>query len=83
MSVSVVKESAESITLELTVNFNRSMLDTEAAIQTAINEAGNITTSKLLKQFDSDGSPIVIGSTKLTSMGLVPKRYQSPMEKSK
>jgi len=32
----------------------------------------------LLKRFDTDGSPIKIGNTKLTSKGQLPKRYQTP-----
>lgn len=78
MSVSIVKQSSESITLEITINFNRSMLNSEQEIQSALSEAGNIATGALLKQFDTDGSPIVMGNVKMTSMGLASKHYQTP-----
>ena len=78
MSVSIVTQSDESITLQVTVNFSRSMLDSENKIQDALNDVGNIATGELLKQFDTDGSSIVMGSVKMTSMGLLPKYYQTP-----
>lgn len=78
MAVSIVKQTDNSITLEITVNFNRSMLDSEQEIQNELNEAGNIVTGELLKQFDTDGSSIVMGSVKMTSIGLMPKHYQTP-----
>lgn len=34
--------------------------------------------ANFLHRFDSDGSPIVIGQTTLTSKGTVPKEYQTP-----
>jgi hypothetical protein len=54
------------------------MLDSESAIQDALNEAGATATGELLKKFDTDGSEIKMGSIKMTSMGLLPKRYQTP-----
>ena len=78
MTVSIVNSSDESITLEVNIKFNRSMFNSEQEIQSALNEAGNIATRELLKRFDTDGSNIVIGSVKMTSMGLLPKYYQTP-----
>lgn len=78
MSVSLVKQSNDSITLQITIPFNRSMLDSENIIQQALNEAGKISTSELLKKFDTDGADIIMGSVKMTSMGLVSKCYQTP-----
>lgn len=78
MAISIVKQSNDSITLQVTVNFTRSMLDSECEIQNELNEAGKIVTGKLLKQFDTDGSKIVMGNVKMTSMGLAPKYYQTP-----
>lgn len=54
------------------------MLEGESLIQDAINEAGTLATGELLKQFDTDGSPIKIGAIKMTSKGLVSKQYQTP-----
>ena len=54
------------------------MLVAENAICDALNEAGTIATANYRKRFDTDGSPIVIGQTKLTSKGTVDKEYQTP-----
>jgi len=54
------------------------MLEAEKAICDALNEAGTLATANFLKRFDTDGSPIVMGQTKLTSKGTVDKEYQTP-----
>ena len=78
MTVSVVNQSNDSITLQINIKFGRSMLETENLIQDELNQAGAISTESLLKTFDTDGSPITFGSIKMTSMGLVSKHYQTP-----
>ena len=78
MSVSVIKQSIDSITLEVQIKFSRSMLDAEQEIQDQLNQAGVIATESLLKTFDTDGSAITFGNVKMTSMGLVSKHYQTP-----
>jgi hypothetical protein len=78
VAVSLVKQTTDSITLQITIPFYRSMLDSEGAIQSILNETGKIATSELLKKFDTDGSDITMGSVKMTSMGLVSKCYQTP-----
>ena len=54
------------------------MLEAENAIQDALNQAGTLASANFLKRFDTDGSPIVIGQTTLTSKGTGAKEYQSP-----
>jgi hypothetical protein len=54
------------------------MLVAENATCDALNQAGTLATANFLKRFDTDGSPIVIGQTKLTSKGTVDKEYQTP-----
>ena len=78
MSATIVNETADSLTLQVEIKFNRSMLDVENAICDALNEAGTLATGNFLKRFDTDGSPIVVGQTKLTSKGTVDKEYQTP-----
>ncbi len=78
MTISIIKKTNDSITLEVTIKFNRSMLDSENTIQDNLNEAGRIATGELLKTFDTEGAKIVIGDTKLTSKGQLSKRYQTP-----
>jgi hypothetical protein len=78
MTVLLKSQSTDSITLQISIPLSRSMLDSENAIQSALNEAGQIATGELLKQFDTDGSDVILGSVKMTSMGLVSKCYQTP-----
>ena len=66
MSVSVIKQSIDSITLEVQIKFSRSMLDAEQEIQDQLNQAGVIATESLLKTFDTDGSAITFGNVKMT-----------------
>jgi hypothetical protein len=66
------------ISVELTFEPGTSMLDYEEQIQQALNEVGTLASGKCLEQFDTDGSPILVGGIKLTSKGPVPKVYQTP-----
>src|SRR5512135_820073 len=45
------------------------MLEAEQPIQQALNQAGILATAETPTQFDTDGAPIRLGATKLTSMG--------------
>jgi hypothetical protein len=78
MTVEVVKQTLNTLTLQITFEFNRSMLDSENKIQNKLNEAGTLATGHLLKQFDTDGSALVFGRERLTSKGLYSKIYQTP-----
>ena len=81
MAVSIVNQSNQSITLQVTIPFTRSMLDSESIIQDAVNQAGSIATQELLRTFDTDGEALQLGSVKMTTKGQVlkrrSKRYQS------
>lgn len=78
MSATIVNEAANSVTIQIVIPFNRSMLEAENAIQDALNDAGTLASANFLQRFDTDGAPIVIGQTSLTSKGTVPKEYQTP-----
>ena len=78
MSATIVNETADSLTLQVVIKFNPAMLEAENAICDALNQAGTLATANFLKRFDTDGSAIVIGQTKLTSKGTVDKEYQTP-----
>jgi len=54
------------------------MLDFEQTIQERLNQAGVVATKEALQQFDIDGSPLTVGSVKLTSKGQLSKEYQTP-----
>jgi hypothetical protein len=78
MTVSIIKKNSDAITLQVTIAFNRSMLDSENAIQEAVNAMGGIATGELLKTFDTEGEDIALGAVKMTSKGLSNKCYQTP-----
>jgi hypothetical protein len=60
MAAVVVEREEQTVTIQIQVKLSRSMLDTEEAIQQALNEAGTLATTEALKQFDTDGSPLQI-----------------------
>lgn len=78
METKILSKSNSKIEISVSINFNDSMLDSERAIQDALNSAGNVATEELLKRFDTDGSEIMLGNLKLTSKGLTPQIYQTP-----
>jgi hypothetical protein len=74
----MIERQESSVTIQITIPLSRSMLETEEAIQQALNEAGVLASGEALKQFDTDGSALLIGSTRWTSKGQEPKTYQTP-----
>jgi hypothetical protein len=74
----IIARTATSFTLQIEVPYNPSMLDFEETLQQRLNEAGVVATAEGLQQFDTDGSPITVGSLRLTSKGPVEKDYQTP-----
>ena len=78
MDTTIIARTPTTFTLQVEVPYNDSMLAFEETLQQRLNEAGVVATAEGLKQFDTDGSPITVGSTKLTSKGLVEKDYQTP-----
>src|SRR3954466_4104735 len=67
MSASIIARSETSFTVQVEIPYGSSMLDFEQTIQDRLNQAGVIATQEALQQFDTDGSPITIGSVKFTS----------------
>ena len=78
MSATIIERQENSVTVQVTIPLSRSMLDTEEAIQEALNQAGVLATAEALGQFDTDGSPLLFGSSRFTSKGQEPKTYQTP-----
>jgi hypothetical protein len=78
MPAEIVDRTETGFTLQITVPYSGSMLDFEETLQNELNEAGALATQEELKQFDTDGSPIMVGAVKLTSKGQLPKEYQTP-----
>ena len=77
MTAFIKSSSEHSVTIEITVPLSRSMLECEDKITEVLNEAGCLAAKSALKQFDSDGSPILMGDTKWTAKGRYNKPYQS------
>ena len=78
MSAKIISSDQEQMIIEVKIMKSSSMLEGEELIQGALNEAGQLASQELLRNFDTDGSPIVMGDVKLTSKGLMPKLYQTP-----
>jgi hypothetical protein len=78
MSATLIERQDHSVTVQIRIPLTRSLLDTEQAIQQALNQAGLLATAEALRQFDTDGAPIQIGPTRYTSKGQEPKTYQTP-----
>ena len=78
MAATVIDRQEASVTIQIRICLSRSLLDTEEAIQTALNEAGSLATAEALRQFDTDGSPLEMGPTRWYSKGQEPKTYQTP-----
>jgi hypothetical protein len=78
MNATIIARSPTSFTLQVEVPYIDSMLDFEETLQERLNEAGVVATAEGLRQFDTDGSPITVGSVKLTTKGQVEKDYQTP-----
>ena len=77
MSATIVNQTADSLTIQVVIKFNPSMLEAENAICDALNQAGTLATGNFLHRFDTDGSPIVVGQTKLLTwqIKIVPAVY--------
>ncbi len=78
MSAKILSRTDKIFKVEVEISYAESMLDFEEIIQTAVNEVGQIATQEALTSFDADGSPILVGNTKLTSKGRESKTYQTP-----
>lgn len=78
MPATIVARTESAFTIQIEIPYGSSMLHAEEAIQQRLNEAGTLATGEVLQRFDTDGSPITIGDTKLTSKGKLKKEYQTP-----
>jgi hypothetical protein len=78
MPAVIVDRHQNTVRLQVEVPLSDSMLDTEVAIQQALNEAGVLATAAALQHFDTDGSPLQRGDTLWYSKGPQPCTYQTP-----
>lgn len=79
MQSKILSKTKGGIKLEVNIKFvEGSMLNSERAIQEALNNVGILATGELLSRFDTDGSAIIVGDTKFTSKGQISQKYQTP-----
>lgn len=78
MPATLVAVMGTQVKVEVTVELSRSLLETEEAIQTALNQAGCLVTRAALQYLDTDGSPVVMGADVWRTKGRQPKAYQTP-----
>ncbi|MDD2759747.1 MAG: ISKra4 family transposase, partial [Methylomonas sp.] len=74
----IISRSANEVTIQVTVKLSGSLLDMESTILDGCNEMGCLATIEALRKFDTDGSPIKVGDTKLTARAKDNKAYQTP-----
>ena len=78
MPAAIVARNETTFTVQVEIPYGSTTLDAEESLQQRLNEAGVVGTIEGLKQFDTDGSPIAVGSVKLTTKGPIEKDYQTP-----
>ena len=78
MAAKIIRKEGKKLIIEVTVDLEDSMLDSEEAIQAVGNEAGSLATEEALKQFDTQGEAIEIEGKPWRSKGQEQKFYQTP-----
>ena len=78
MPAKIIRKEGKKLIIEITVDLEDSMLDSEEAIQEAVNKAGSLATEEALKQFDTQGESIEIEGKQWRSKGQEKKFYQTP-----
>lgn len=67
MSANILSSCDSETQILITVQHGKSMLEFEDHLQDQLNAAGRLAAEKQLEHLDADGSPIQLGSIKLTS----------------
>lgn len=73
----ITKTTQATLTPQNTIPFNKTMLDSENARQTALNEGNAPATGALLKRFDTAGTDILIGRVRKRSKRELPRARRS------
>ena len=77
MTARIKSIDGNRVTLELTIELGETMLSSEEAIQSGLNDSGQELTTVALKAFDTKGSPIEHDGQLWRTKGLQPKKYQT------
>ena len=78
MEAMIISRNRDTFKVQVEFAYTHDMLAAEEAIQTGLNKAGVLATQEMLELHDTDGSPITIAGTKLTTKGQESKEFQSP-----
>jgi len=78
MDIEIIESNEKHVTLQITIPYSNSFLETETSIQSVLNDAGTVASGEALKQFDTDGLPIEVDGKTWTSKGKQAKTYQTP-----
>ena len=79
MTVQVQTSENQETQILITIQHGNSMLDFEASLLCSLNQAGMLGVEKQLEYMDTDGSPIKVGGTHMTSKHKKePKLYETP-----
>jgi len=82
MSTTIVSPHSATLILQIEIPLEGSMMQREENIQDALHDAGRMATGKALETFDTDGSTIILGKTKLTARKQkINQTYESPYGK--
>ena len=74
----IIARNDNELTIQVTIKLTGSLLEMENTILDSFNEIGCLATTEALKRFDTDGSPIKLGDTKMTARDKDNKTYQTP-----
>ena len=74
----VVARARNKITFQVTIDLTGSLMEMENKILDGCNEIGSLATAEALQKFDTDGSPVKLGTVKMTVRGKDNKTYQTP-----
>ncbi len=78
MTAEIITRNGNELTLQVTITLEGTLLEMESSILDGCNEIGCLATQEALLKFDTDGSPIQVGETKLTARNKDNKTYQTP-----
>ncbi len=74
----IIARNGNELTIQITLQLSGSLLEMENTILDSCNEIGCLATTEALQKFDTDGSPIKWGDTKMTARDKDNKTYQTP-----
>lgn len=80
MAAKIIRKQDGKLVIEVGMDLDGqdAMLDKEALIRAAVNEAGALATAEALKGFDSEDQMVIMGGRTYTSKGKFLEKYESP-----